>query len=119
MGILEKTVAEKRVLGHPTVLVLAASERAPAYEAQMRVLEEQADEFSANGILIGCVLLEGESHIGSERIDREEASEILDRYFTDEEDFQIIVLSEGGEVVRSDDAPLQGSAILRALDKAP
>ena len=116
MRTAEKTIEPKNDVGRPTVLILAASERAPAYEAQIRVLEEQADEFDANGIVVGCVLQEGESRIGSVRLEREEADEIRRRYASPDEDFQIVVLSDSGEVVRSDDAPLQGDAILRALE---
>ena len=116
MRTAEKPIESRKEVGRPTVLILAASERAPAYEAQIRVIEEQADEFDAHGILVGCVLQEGESRLGSVRLEPEEAEEIRRRYAGLDEAFQIVVLNESGDVLRSDDAPLQGEAILRALN---
>ncbi len=81
----------------------------------MRILEEQAEDFHERGIVVGCVLQEGESRLGTVRMERAEAREILDRHLTDGK-FQIVVLTETGEEVHRADAPLQGAAILRALD---
>ncbi len=80
----------------------------------MRVLEEHAEDFEAQGVLVGCVLQEGESVLGSVRLDPPEAREILDRYAGDQP-FQVVVLSKSGEEVHRSDAPLQGTVILRAL----
>ena len=118
MQTAEKVAEQKRISEGPAVLVLAASERAPAYEAQMRILEEQADEFHARGVVVMCVFQEGECSIGSERMDEALASSLRERYLAPDEDFQIVVLGPGGRVVRSDDAPLQGAAILRSLGEA-
>ena len=81
----------------------------------MRILDEQAEEFNERGIVVGCLLQEGESSLGQVRLDRAEAREILDRHLTDGK-FQIVVLTQTGEEVHRADAPLQGAAILRALD---
>lgn len=105
-----------RLTGTPAILILAASERAPAYEAQMGVLEEQADELEERGVVIACLFLEGESRLGSERLDRAEAERLRQQFGAADEDFQILVLNASGDVVRNDDAPLQGDVVLNALD---
>lgn len=114
---MNTTSDHKRLIeGRACALVFAASQRAPAFEAQVRVLEEQAEELEAKQILVAYLFDEGDSQIGPDRVSPEDVRALRARYGVSDEDFQIVLVNGAGEVVRMDDAPLQGAVILRVLN---
>ena len=97
------------------VLVLAPSERSPAFETQMDLLAEAADDLRRRGVVVARLLFEGVSRVGDRRIDEASARALRARYDVGDDDFRLVLLDVDGREVRRDDAPLQPEAILDAL----
>ena len=94
------------------ILIFAPSERAPAYEAQVRLLDEDLEAVETSNVLLVSVLTQGESRIGERRIEPDEATRLQEALSVEPDEFKIVVLGPDGSIVRRDDAPLRITALL-------
>lgn len=101
----------------PIILIFAGSDRSPAYENQMALLEEESILQQADALL-ARVFAEGESYVQDERLDAASAEQLRMEFGVEDDDFLIVLIGQDGEERRRDDAPLQPSVIIERISDA-
>lgn len=106
------------VLGRqPIILLFASSDRSPAFENQIALLEEEPI-LRQTDALLGRILNEGESYIRDERLDDASVAQLRAHIGVEDDDFLIVLFGRDGEEKRRDDAPLQPGVILERISDA-
>lgn len=101
----------------PIILIFAASDRSPAYENQMALLEK-APIFDKADALIGSIFAEGESYIQDEKLDPVSVEQLRLEFNVKDDEFLIVLIGQDGVEKRRDDAPLQPAVILERISDA-
>lgn len=101
----------------PIILLFASSDRSPAYENQMALLEEEG-LLEQSGVLIARILADGDSYLQNEKMDSSSAERLLSRFNVQDQDFLIVLIGRDGTEKRRDDAPLQPGVILERISDA-
>lgn len=101
--------------GHrPVILVFAPSERSPAYENQIALLEQDDVRNRSNAAIVH-ILNEGTSTVDGSRLDTPSADELRASFGVDPDDFLVVLIGLDGEVRHRDDSPLHTAAIFERL----
>ncbi len=98
----------------PIILVFAPSERSPAFENQVALIQDDGTARRLKAVLV-LVLANGTSTADGERIDESSADELRTSFGVDEDDFLVVILGADGAERHRDDAPLQPAAIENRL----
>ena len=100
----------------PAVLVFAPSDRDPSFEEQQNQLLDGLDVLESHGIVHGRCLTEGASNVGGEKLTRDEAAALRQRFNIDAGDFCVLVLAAGGRELRRSDTPLKLDAVYEMIE---
>ena len=103
----------------PLVLIFAPSERAPAYEEQIGLIDASREAWDARGVVIATCFWEGACHLGQRKLSGDEVHALRDRFDVSKDAFRIVVVGADDTVKLHDGAPLKPQAILDALDAEP
>lgn len=106
------------VKGHePVLLIFAPSDRSPAYENQVRLLEQE-EIVERSGAQVAHIFCDGDSYLNGEKIDPASVEQLRAEYGAGDDDFLIVLIGRDGEEKRRDDAPLQPAVILERISEA-
>lgn len=94
----------------PVILVFAPSERSPAYENQITLLEQDDLARRANAAIV-LVLDEGSSTADGSRLDASSEDELRTSFGVDAGDFLVVLIGRDGKERHRDDTPLQTAAM--------
>lgn len=101
----------------PILLLFAPSDRSPAFENQMALLEEEAN-LEAAGVLVARIFSEGDSYVDGDKLEPSSAEQIRSQYHIEDDTFLIVLIGRDGSEKRRDDAPLQPAVILERISDA-
>ena len=88
----------------PVVLIFAPSDRSPAFENQISLLQ---DDVSEDLIFVVQVLVEGACYAGKGKLDEPSARELRQQYAIGDDDFAVVMLDKEGRERYRGDAPVQ------------
>ncbi len=101
---------EQAVGDRPVILLFAPSERSPAYESQIPLLDD-ATLRELHPLLVR-VFTDGDSYAGDERIDDASIDALRTSYDVDDDEFLILFIDLDGTELHRSDAPVPSSLII-------
>jgi hypothetical protein len=101
----------------PILLLFAPSDRSPAYENQVVLLEEESNLETA-GVLVARIFSEGDSYLDGTKLEPSSVEQIRSQFQIDDDTFLIVLIGRDGSEKQRDDAPLQPAVILERISDA-
>ncbi len=101
----------------PIILLFAPSDRSPACENQMALLEEEG-LLEQSSVLIARIFADGESYLQNDILDPSSSERLRSQFDVDDDEFLIVLIGRDGSEKRRDDAPLQPGVILERISDA-
>ncbi len=97
-------------------IVFAPSSKSPAYELQVRLLQEEHEYFEATGIRLIRVLAKGQSVDGDTGMTKAEADLLRAYHDVSPDEFAVVLLDANGKEVQRYDAPLRIETIQECFE---
>jgi len=99
---------------HPIILLFAPSDRSPAYENQIALLQEEA-VLAPAGVMLARIFTNGDSYLDDVKLEPASADQLRTQCHVDDDMFLIVLIGRDGTEKRRDDAPLQPAVILERI----
>lgn len=99
---------------HPIILLFAPSDRSPAYENQVALLEEESGLAQA-GVMLARIFTDGDSYLDDRKLEPASVDQLRSQFHIDDDMFLLVLIGRDGAEKMRDDAPLQPAVIFERI----